>query len=163
MILDLLPDTHEMLHRAMPRWDFENPMMDMDELCRSLVETMRHNEGLGLAANQVGIETHAFAMETDSGPIVLFNPMVVWVSSNTVNIREGCLSFPALELSLRRPASVEITFHEPSGKRVVKSFNDIAARCALHEIDHLEGIVFTSRVSKLRLVMAKKKILKCRK
>lgn len=160
MIFALLPDSHEMLHRAMPVWDFANPPMDTVELCASLVETMQANDGLGLAANQVGLEMRVFAMETDHGPIVLFNPMVVWMASETVKMREGCLSFPDLELTLARPKEIEVSYYEPSGRQVVKSFSGLAARCALHEIDHLEGVVFTTRVSRLKLQMAMKKAQK---
>lgn len=160
MILTLLPDSHEMLRREMPAWDFDDEPMASSLLCESLVETMRHNEGIGLAANQVGIEARVFAMETDDGPIVAFNPMVVWVSNETVKMREGCLSFPSLELTLSRPKEIEVSYYEPSGARVVKSFSGLAARCALHEIDHLEGVVFTEKVSRLKLQMAMKKIKK---
>lgn len=163
MIYDLLPDTHEMLLRQMPKWDFDNPPMPVEEFCASMVETMRHHGGIGLAANQVGIETSAFAMETDEGPIVLFNPLVVWVSQDTQTMREGCLSFPDVELRLARPQAIEVTYYEPTGNQVVKSFTDLSARCALHEIDHLEGVVFTSKVSKLRLAMALKKSKKVKK
>lgn len=144
----------------MPDWDFNNPIQDTDALCESLVETMREFQGIGLAANQVGVETRAFSMETDEGPIVLFNPTLIFIGDDQHLMREGCLSFPGLELYLERSVEVAVSYQEPTGKSVVKSFHGITARCALHEIDHLDGIVFTSRVSKLKLAMAKKKMKK---
>lgn len=160
MIPPLLPDDHELLARAMPRFVFADDER-AHELSALLIEAMTYYEGIGLAANQIGIEQAAFAMETEThGPIVLFNPMITWLSSESAVIAEGCLSFPALELKIKRPKECQVSYQDVYGKTVVANFKGMEARCAQHEMDHLAGVVFTEKVSKLKLSMAKKRAKK---
>lgn len=156
MIPPLLPDEHPLLAKEMPPFDFATD--DGPSLAKTLRDAMLLYGGIGLAANQIGIEKAVFAMETMAGErIVLFNPMVTWLSTDVVAISEGCLSFPGLELKIRRPADCQVSYQNELGKKIVTYFTGMDARCALHEMDHLAGIVFTSKVSKLKLALARKK------
>lgn len=159
MIPPLLPDDHPLLAKQMPRFDFA--VDDAKEIAATLVEAMTYYDGIGLAANQIGIEKSAFTMETaTSGPIVLFNPLVTWLTAESEFMTEGCLTFPGLGLKISRPTECQIRYQTENGETVVKHFTGIEARCALHEMDHLLGVVFTEKVSKLKLTMARKKLKK---
>jgi peptide deformylase len=159
----LLPDNHPMLARTMPVFDFSpsDAKQRAAALVDALVEAMHHHRGIGLAANQIGIEARAFAIQISSGEsLVMFNPLVTWMSTDTAKLTEGCLSFTGLELSITRPRDIQIAYDDEEGVRRVLDLTGIDARCALHECDHLDGVVFTSKVSKLRLAMARKKMQK---
>jgi peptide deformylase len=163
MVPSLLPDNHPMLSRVMPEYDFDAPNAKAEArtLARVLIEAMVHHRGIGLAANQIGIEHRAFAIELACGErLALFNPLVTWVSTQTARMTEGCLTFDLIELSITRPSEVQVAYNDAHGERKVLDLKGIDARCALHECDHLEGILFTQRVSKLRLSLARKKIRK---
>jgi peptide deformylase len=157
MIPRLLQDTHPMLAERMPHYEVNKTST---AIAATLVEAMTYHGGIGLAANQIGIRACVFAMETKGGPLVLFNPMVTWLSTEMIRIEEGCLSFPKLELKIKRPRECQIKYEDQEGRVHVANFAGIEARCALHEIDHLLGVVFTQKVSRLKLTMAKKKLTK---
>lgn len=154
MIPPLLPDNHPLLATKMPRHVFDDMTTD---IAATLVESMTYYHGIGLAANQIGITTSAFAMEFQGGALVLFNPMVTWLSSDMSMLEEGCLSFPELDLRVRRPKEVQLRYEDQNQKVHVLNLTGIECRCALHELDHLDGVVFTSKVSRLKLMMARKK------
>ncbi len=155
MIPSLLPDGNPMMHRRMPRFDYVD---DAEEIAQTLISSMQYYEGAGLAANQIGIECAAFAMRTSwVGPIVLFNPLVTWLSTEMVAIEEGCLSFPGLDLKIKRPKACQVQYQSVDESTHVLNLSGDDARIALHEMDHLLGIVFTEKVSRLKLTMAKKK------
>ena len=71
---------------------------------------------------------------------------------------EACLSFPGLQLKVKRPASIRVRFQDPYGNWITRQFAGMSARVFLHEYDHLFGVDFTDKVSKLKLDMAKKKV-----
>lgn len=140
----------------MPRFNFEEE--DAHDIATTMIEAMTYYGGIGLAANQIGIETSVFAMETlRFGPIVLFNPMITWLSTDSRLLSEGCLTFPQLELGIRRPSECQVSYQTADGQKMVHHFKGIEARCVQHEMDHLVGVLFTSKVSKLRLRFAQKK------
>ena len=118
-----------------------------------LVETMRAHPGcVGLAAPQLGepvrivvvdVSEHPKAPPTQHGELVLVNPVVVR-SEGTHVAREGCLSIPHLTANVRRPTHVTV-----AARDLEVEAEDFEARCLLHEIDHLDGILFLDRVDSL--------------
>jgi peptide deformylase len=137
-----------------------------DESLRSLVrdmfETMYHEEGIGLAAPQIGVEQRVIVLDLrredhDDEPIALVNPKLTWKSTETGKQTEGCLSIPGLEEIVERPARVRVEAHDPEGEPVVIEADDLLARALQHEIDHLDGILFVDRVSALKRRMLLKK------
>ena len=90
-------------------------------------------------------------------PFAVINPVILEVSDSTVLGPEGCLSYPGLVLNVKRPTKLVVQFLDIDAKECILELSDIDARCFLHEYDHLHGINFTDRVSKLKLDMAKKK------
>ena len=126
-------------------------------LAVSLIETMRHNYGLGLAANQCGVPYRVFVMGSEGTGFAFFNPEIVATEGDTL-FEEGCLSFPGLFLPVRRPESVTIKYQDMNGEQQEKTFSGLSARIVLHEYDHMEGIVFTSKVSPIKLEQGKRKV-----
>lgn len=120
---------------------------DLKKLVQDMFETMYDAEGVGLAAPQIGIAEQIAVVDVgdDKGQIVLINP-VVKKSSGSQTGPEGCLSFPGLFGDVERPYEVTVTAQDEKGKTFTIKANDFLARAILHEIDHLHGILFTSKV-----------------
>ena len=118
--------------------------------------TMRHYGGVGLAANQVGLKLRVFVM-AGSESYTCFNPSILQCSDTTKRDKEGCLTFPGLFLPVTRPDWIDARWFDISGKEQNMRFSGLTARVFCHELDHLNGIVYTSYVGNLTLQMAKKK------
>jgi peptide deformylase len=102
--------------------------------------------GIGLAANQVGLPDRLFVSNFDK-PRVFINPYILSYSAQEETLgKEGCLSFPGLTLKVWRPRYVQIKYKDINGKIHVETFADYHARVIQHEIDHLDGITFDRRV-----------------
>ena len=124
-------------------------------LARDLVDTMRaHEHCVGLAAPQIGVGLRAFAVDVGShrkassrhGLIVLLDPELLVASAPEV-AREGCMSVPDLTGNLARPATVTVKGTTPEGTTQVVEADAIEARALLHELDHLDGLLFLDRVT----------------
>ena len=143
----------------LPMFDFNNPPVDPEKLSMAMVTFMREKGGVGLAANQVGFNFRMFVTEGEPA-FAVFNPTITFRSPNEVLLDEGCLSYPGLILKINRPASIRVRFQDPFGNWITKQFAGMSARVFLHEHEHLFGVDFTDKVSKLKLDMAQKKAKK---
>lgn len=161
-ICELVDKYDPILKQKTERFNFSNPPCDPIELAHKLTQTMLHNNGIGLAAPQIGLPYRVFSLRT-SPILVCFNPLVVDVSSETIELEEGCLTFPNLFLKIRRPSIVKVRFTLPNGETKTEKFVGITARAFQHEVDHLDGILFTQKVSNIELAMARKKAQKARR
>ena len=144
----------------MPEFDFDNPIMDPVELEKNMIETMLILDGIGLAANQVGIETRVFVMGHRDNPEAaqaFFNPVVTANTEDIADMEEGCLSFPGIYVKVKRPTKIKARWQNSRGEFEEGEFDGYNCKCFLHEYDHLEGIVFQDRVSTLKWAMAVKK------
>jgi peptide deformylase len=144
-------------------WDFDNPPDYLAAfLVPEMIKTMTINRGIGLAANQVGLGYRVITIQVQrTGEfLAMFNPEVIHASENTWTAPEGCLSFPGVELTISRPAVIGVKFQDQFGHEKTEYFEDIDAKCVLHEIDHLDGKTFKSYVSELKYNMALKKAKK---
>ena len=135
------------------------------EILKSTVLTMRNNRGLGLAANQVGLEKRFFAIDLSyfdvvKKPIVIVNPQVAEVSDSLVTGEEGCLSFPGLYQEIERPNKAVITGLDLDGNEIVIEGKGFLGRVLLHELDHLDGKLFIDHLSKLKRGMIRGKLKK---
>ena len=155
MSLKIMDCEHPLLKQEMPKFDFQNPPVNPVELYRDLAETMIEYHGIGLAANQVGSPYRAFVMRAEE-VIGCFNPKIVDTSSETVLLEEGCLSNPGLFVKIKRPKKIKARYTLPNGETVTKVFDGITARCFQHELDHLNGLLYTSRANAYHLEKAKK-------
>ena len=146
MIKDLINNTDTLLSRRVNNCSYN---LDRSELAQTLVESMLHHRGVGLSANQIGINERAFAMVSDIETmqvIVVFNPKIIKEYNKKETMEEGCLSYPETFLQIERPYSIVVKF-EDEDKTVHKiKMEGLMARIFLHEYDHMEGINFTQRV-----------------
>lgn len=163
MILDLVPSNDPILKEEMEKFDFTNPPVDPIELAADLGDTMLANNGLGLAANQVGLPYRVFVMRSTDLPIVCFNPRIVDESTETVLLEEGCLSHPNLFVKIKRAKRIKVRYAEPNGNVVTQIFDGMTARVFQHELDHLDGICHLQRANRYHLEQAKKNAKKIKK
>lgn len=148
------------LVERMPDFDFDNPVMDPKELEREMIATMFANNGIGLAANQVGIKTRVFAMGSKENFLnakAFFNPKIVANTDTIEDLEEGCLSFPGVFVNIKRPTAIKVEYQNSSGETETAEFTGYDCKVFLHEHDHLEGITFQNRISSLKWALAVKK------
>ena len=140
--------------------------LDREKVESQLIDSMKHYQGIGLSANQVGIMERVFVMYSDvkKGEIIsCFNPKIVTQSNTEIVIDEGCLSYPGLWLKVKRPDGIEVEYEDKNGEMQHQAMFGLECRIFLHEYDHKEGTDFTEKVSKLRLERAKKRLSKMMK
>jgi len=131
------------------------------EIADLLFEKMIELKGLGLSANQVGLNIAAFVIGTDElDRMNVFNPEILEEIGEPIIFKEGCLSYPGLFLTVKRPPTIKVKYFNELGEEKIEVLTGLTARVFLHEFDHMRGIVFTKRVSKLKLDMALKKYKK---
>jgi len=157
MNVEFVPETSPILLHECDEFDFDNPPCDPKELAQSLHDKMLKSDGLGLSANQVGLPYRVFVMRTGEKPYAVFNPKVVDVSDKELIMKEGCLSFPLLYLSVKRPDSVRIRFQDETGEMRTEKFIGMTARIALHEFDHMLGKVYTQKATQYETQRALRK------
>ena len=130
------------------------------EMADKLFDAMLENNGIGLSANQVGINMQFFVMGHEGAKKYVFNPEILELASDEVLIKEGCLSFPGMFLPIKRPSWIKVRYQSENGETIEETFTGLTARIFLHEYDHMQGKVFTEKVSKLKLDLANKKRIK---
>ena len=145
MIKPLIKSDNYMLHH---RVDICGYHLDRQELSKTLVENMLHYEGVGLAANQIGIWERAFCMVIDfetQETITCFNPRITKTYGDPVWFEEGCLSYPDEIINVKRPDRIVVKYEDENEKVHKLKLDGFTARVFQHEYDHLEGIDFTQR------------------
>ncbi len=141
---------------------------NLKELIESMFETMDGSEGVGLAAPQIGLSIRLFVIDTalfgeDHPEVkgfkkVFINPKIIERSEVQNIYNEGCLSIPSLREDVERPESVTIKYFDENFVEHEEFYDGIIARVIQHEYDHLEGILFTDRVSPIRRQLLKSKL-----
>ncbi|NLL69882.1 MAG: peptide deformylase [Epulopiscium sp.] len=114
-------------------------------LIDDMIETMHNADGVGLAAPQVGILKRIIVVDVGEGPIVLINPQLLEGFGEQTG-SEGCLSVPGVFGEVKRPQTVVVSGLNPQGETIKIEAKDLLARAFCHEIDHLDGILFTDKV-----------------
>ncbi len=139
------------------------PVKGLDQLIQDMFETMRAANGVGLAAPQIGLSQRIVVIETpeitetdengkevvveESESYVLINPVIVKSSKELISWNEGCLSLPGWYGDVIRPEWVTVEYTDPNGKRMrLRKADGWLGRIVQHEIDHLDGIMFTERM-----------------
>jgi peptide deformylase len=123
---------------------------NLHKLLGDLAETMYEAPGVGLAAPQIGILKRVIVMDVgdEHGLIEMVNPEVVSFSGEQVG-PEGCLSIPGLQGDVKRPLQVTAKGQDRNGEEIVIEGTELLARCIMHEIDHLNGVLFTDLALKV--------------
>ena len=116
-------------------------------LIDDMIETMHHLNGVGLAAQQVGVLKRVVVIDLydDNGPIVFINP-VIKKEKGEQECEEGCLSFPNKYAKTVRPEEVTVEALNENGKKIKVTAKDLYAQALCHEIDHLDGILFVDNM-----------------
>jgi peptide deformylase len=143
--------------------NFENIDGEAVEFFENLKLTMLYAKGLGLAANQVGKTLRAFAIDLSqfdvlAEPKVLVNPEIMENGSNLLTAEEGCLSFPGLYQTIERPDKVTVKSLNLDGKEYYFDATGLVARVILHEIDHLNGVLFIDKLTPAQRTLIKRKL-----
>jgi len=164
--LKLIPPTDPRVQSAIA--PFNNDMLkdegfkDRKELSETMFETMKKYGGIGLSANQVGLPFNMFVLgdhpEVEKNlKMTCFNPIIISSSVEEEVMKEGCLTFPFVFLSITRPRKVVVKYEDENGDLKEGSLDGMISRVFQHEYDHMLGKTFVDGVSKMKLDMAYKK------
>lgn len=162
--MKLLKYPDPFLEKSVKAVDLDNPSFDPVELKRKMVELMLASNGIGLSANQVGLDAQVFVMgDSVENSTMCINPTVLQYTQDTQDDIEGCLSFPNVFVKIKRPKEILARYWNENLEECTVKIEGYSAKCYLHELDHLLGITFKDRASKLKWDMAQKKARKLEK
>lgn len=141
---------------------------EIRRLTDEMLESMYANDGIGLAAIQIGVPKRVLVMDLarkdgKNEPRVFINPKVLWTSAETRICEEGCLSVPDIWEEVERPAQIRAEYLDREGRLQSLEAEGLLATCLQHEIDHLEGVLFVDHLSRLKRAMALKKLAKAQR
>ncbi len=140
------------------------------ELIKFMFDTMRNANGIGLAANQVGVNKSIFVVDISPvenyekhKPITMINPKIIKRSDETIGMEEGCLSIPDIRAEVIRPKEITIIYQDTDLTERQMDADELFARVIQHEYDHLCGILFTDLISDELKKQLKKSLTKIQK
>lgn len=125
---------------------------------KNLTEIMYRDDGVGLAAPQVGILKRVFVFDDGEGSKAIINPEIIETSAEMTEIEEGCLSIPDVYANVIRPKWVRMVYQDENGEGHEKIFDNYSGRIVQHESDHLNGILFIDRISNAKKILLKPKL-----
>lgn len=130
---------------------------DVRQLIRKMLQTMYSADGIGLAAPQVAVNKQLIVVDCEpddpaTPPLILINPTITQASRDISVTQEGCLSIPGVYLDVTRPAAIEVSYKDETGRPRKLSATGLMACCIQHEIDHLQGVLFVDRVENALLL-----------
>lgn len=164
-MIQIFINPYKTLHEKSTEFDFEEGLpqyQDLEKFEKDMCNLMVHSNGIGLAANQIGITKRFFAIGSESfdkiqKPVIMWNPEIENESEEKTLDIEGCLSFPNVFLQVLRPKKVDVKWQDKNGTTMRSTLDNYESKCFQHELDHLNGITFNKRVSKLKWDMALKR------
>ena len=142
-MLEILKDDHKLLRRKAKRVDKIDDTIR--NLAANMVETMLAANGIGISGNQIGVLKRIIVVLVNEQPKIMVNPEITFQSQETCKMEEGCLSFPGTFLEIERPTSVTVKYRNLAGHPMLETHEGLTARCIFHEIEHLNGVIFTER------------------
>ena len=116
---------------------------DIRKFCAEMAQTMRDAKGIGISAPQVGVSKRIIIVNDGGNDWVLINPEIIWDDGKRVSFNEGCLSVPGEYADILRPDMIRVKYRELSGRPQTVDLDGLLSRIVQHEIDHLNGILFT--------------------
>ena len=172
MILPILSYGNSILKKKCV--DIDSSYPNLNELISDMWDTMYNAEGVGLAAPQIGKQIKLFII--DASPFfeekevtdyelknlkrVFINPTVTYLNDEKCSFNEGCLSIPDIREDIERFDSIKIDFFDEEFNSHSLDFNGILSRVILHEYDHIQGVLFTDKISKFKRTLIQKKLNK---
>jgi peptide deformylase len=142
-IRNIRTDNDEILRKKSKKVEEINDRIKI--LIEDMKETMYEADGVGLAAPQVGILKRIAIVDVGEGSIVIINPEIIETSGCEIDV-EGCLSLPGKQGEVERPAMVKVKALNENGEEFIIEGEGLLARALCHEIDHLDGILFTDKL-----------------
>jgi peptide deformylase len=162
--MNLLYYPDKFLEKQVDAVDLQNPGFDPSELKKEMIDLMLANNGIGLAANQIGLNAQVFVVgDSQANSTIMINPTILQYTEETTDGYEGCLSFPNIYVKVKRPNEILAKFWNENLEEVVTKIEGPTAKVYLHELDHLLGITIKDRTSRLKWDIAKKKSIKTSK
>ena len=171
MILPIVAYGHPVLRSKCT--DIDSSYKDLDKLIKDMWDTMYSSDGVGLAAPQIGKSLRLFIVDAnplnDSGEfdeklkMTMINPKVVKSSESLSSFNEGCLSIPNIRGEVLRPETIEIEYYDENFNLNRSMFDGIISRVIQHEYDHIEGKLFTDKLSSFKRKIIEKKLMKISK
>jgi len=149
------------------------PVDRVDDALRAqmskMVDTMYAAEGIGLAANQIGMLNRVIVVDTSRrehdtpNPIAMANPEIIWRSEEMWTCKEGCLSIPGQYADVERPRIVRVRYLDKNGAQQEIEAKGLGSSCLQHEIDHLDGKLFIDYLSRIKRELILKRLEKAKK
>lgn len=157
-ILEILKYPHTNLKKKVEKINIINT--NIINIANSMIETMIHNNGIGLAAPQVNINKQIIVISINEKikPLILINPIIILKKGITTNT-EGCLSFPDIFVKVKRNKIIKVMFIDLNGKKNLFLADNLLSICIQHEIDHLNGITLYDKMSPLKKKLIQKWII----
>ena len=134
--------------------------IDIRQFTDDMIETMYLDEGVGLAAPQVGLSKQLLVIDVGQGPITLINPEIVRKEDASDTVEEGCLSIPGIRVDVSRSTHVVVRGIDDKGETVEIEADGLLARVLQHEIDHLNGVLIIDHASSIQRTLLKSKLKK---
>lgn len=153
--LSLVNENDPILAKTAETWDWEADG-EVAELAQAMLKLMFENNGIGLAAPQVGVSKRILVMGNSQRSYICVNPEIISTEGKCRD-QEGCLSFPGLWLHVDRPEKIKVRYQDIIGRDQEHEFTGVVARVFQHEYDHLNGTCFVNKVGKLSLDLAKRR------
>ena len=175
MILPIIAYGHPVLKRKAEVINTDYPKLN--ELIENMFETMYNASGVGIAAPQIGLSIRLFIVDTNpfaeddslsdndrnqlkSFKKIFINPVIIDEKGDEWSFEEGCLSIPNIREGVLRQKQITIQYHDENFNKHTDSFDGLLARVIQHEYDHIEGVLFTDKLSSFKKQLLKKKLLK---
>jgi peptide deformylase len=162
-IRDILTVPHPVLKQVSTK--VETVDDELRRLMDDMLETMYAAPGIGLAAVQIGVPKRVIVMDLSRGeeppaPRHFINPEITWRSEEMLPYEEGCLSVPEIYDEVERPSKVKLRYLNYTGEMIEEEAEGLYAVCIQHEMDHLEGVLFIDKLSRLKRERAVAKVKK---
>ena len=146
-MLEIKKHNEKILHKKTRA--IEDINNEIKKLVDFMVKAMYQNQGVGLAANQIGLDLCMAVVDAGNGLKILINPKIIKTKGQILD-DEGCLSLPGVFLKIKRPQFVEVEAFDKNGRSIKIKARDLEARAICHEVDHLNGKLITDRVGLIK-------------
>jgi peptide deformylase len=147
MKLNIITYPHKILRTNLKKVDnFKDPQLK--KIIKEMKKTMLKYDGIGLAANQVNLNMRLVVINTAKGPQAFINPKIKTKSLLKQKFDEGCISFPEITGWVSRSQKITLEYQDLNGEKIKINIQGLMATVFQHEVDHINGIVFTDRIKK---------------
>ena len=165
-LLEIITYGHPILEKRAE--DVSDITDELKQLAKDMIYTMYAYNGVGLAAVQVGVSKRIVVVDvnqkdTKSEAQVFINPEIFEYSEEKEPFKEGCLSFPEIEVEIIRPKSIKMRWKDLDGKSCEQNIDGLLARVLQHEVDHIDGVVFVKRMGRIKKTVLAPKLNKLKK